>query len=403
MNDINRMTARERALVAEVLDSEFRTSRNANMVTRFEQAVCDVFDVAYAVGHVNGTATLHSAVAAAGIRPGDEVIVPPLTMASTTFAALYEGATPIFADIHPETWTLDPAAVEAAITDRTRAIIPVSVYGLPMDIDPLMALADKHGLVVIEDNAECFGGRYNGRKIGTVGHFGSFSFQASKQLTCGEGGVLVTNDEALADRARQFSVVGYDIVRAKRGEITKDVLQSPDYNRHTDLGFKYKMPDLCAAVALGQVERLDELVAARVASARGLLDVIADTDWLIPQTTPDDFLNTYYTFAMRLDTDAVDFSWHDFRKTFMGLGGAGIYAAWVPTFLEPMWHAKNWRTENVMADSRWSDNFSGYWTERCPNTLRIQPQILQFKTNLLSEDRRREQADILARTIAHYT
>src|SRR5204862_479167 len=148
----------------------------------------------------NGTASMHAALAAAGIGPGDEVIVPPLTMASTAMCVLHAGAIPVFADVHPDTWTLDTRSVAERVTPRTKGIIPVGLYGLPADMDPLMHIAQKHKLFVVEDDAECFLGEYHGRVAGSMGHASSFSFQSSKHMTCGEGGMITTNDEDLATR-----------------------------------------------------------------------------------------------------------------------------------------------------------------------------------------------------------
>jgi perosamine synthetase len=399
---MKRIGNQEREYTEEVLRSEFRTSQLTNMTTRFERAFSKRFGMAFAISHINGTATMHSALAAAGIGPDDEVIVPPLTMASTTLVALYQSAIPVFVDVHPDTFTINPEKIEEALSPRTKAIIPVAVYGLPPDLDPIMDIAKKHNLTVIEDDAECYLGYYKGRVAGSIGHMASFSLQASKHLTAGEGGVVLTNDEVLADRVRAFSILGYDIVRAKEGKITKDVLQSPDYARHTSFGFKYKMPDLCAAVALGQLERLEELVKARKQCAETVSAVIQNCSWLKPQAVPPGFEHSYYTFAMRLLTNRVDFTWHDFRKKFMALGGDGFYAAWLPTYREPMWKTDDFRVRNVVDKNGSYESFLAFYRDKCPVTEEIQPQIIQMKTNYLDDERRNRQADILHRTITYF-
>jgi perosamine synthetase len=193
VTEIKRIGERERAYVQEVLDGQFRTSSGSNMTTRLERAFAERFNTRYAISFINGTATMHAALAAAGVGPGDEVIVPPLTMASTALVVLQAGATPVFADIDPQTWTLDPQAVAARITPRTKAMIPVAIYGLAPDMDGLMALAAQHKLFVLEDDAQCFLGYYQGRIVGSIGHAASFSFQSSKHLTSGEGGMITTN------------------------------------------------------------------------------------------------------------------------------------------------------------------------------------------------------------------
>jgi perosamine synthetase len=191
---VKRISKKERAYVSEVLDSQFRTSAGSLMTQRLEEKFAGLFGVKYAISHVNGTATLHSALAAAGVGPGDEVIVPPLTMASTSFAVIHAGATPVFADIDPYTFNIDPADIQRKITPKTKAIIPVALYGLSPDMDPIMEIAKEHQLTVVEDDAECFFGYYKGRIVGSIGHMASFSFQSSKHMTSGEGGMLITED-----------------------------------------------------------------------------------------------------------------------------------------------------------------------------------------------------------------
>ena len=399
---MKRITELERKYVMEVLESEFRTSKMTNMTTRFESAFAERFGVEFAVSHANGTATMHSALAAAGVGPGDEVIVPPLTMASTALVVLYQCATPVFVDIEPETWTLDPKKVEAAINPKTKAIIPVSVYGLAPDYDPLLTIAKKHKLAVIEDNAECYLGYYKERLVGTFGDMASFSLQGSKHVTAGEGGVVLTNDEGFADRMRAFSIVGYDLVKAKSGKITKDILQSPDFVRHTSLGFKYKMPDLCAAVGLAQIERVDELVEVRQNCAKEFERIIVDCPWLTPQKVPLGSVNSYYTYAMRLHTDEISFSWHDFRRKFIELGGDGFYAAWLLTYNEPMWESGDFRIRQVVHNYGGIESFRRKFKANCPVAEATQPQIIQLKSNYIDQARLATQTELLRRTIEFF-
>src|SRR5438874_11749057 len=207
--DIKRISGREYQYVQEVLDSQFRSSAGSLMSTRLETAFAARFECQYAIAFVNGTATLHAALIAAGVGPGDEVIVPPLTMAATSLAVLHAGATPVFADIRIETFNSDPKSIRERITPRTRAIIPVALYGLAPDMDAIMQIARAKDLVVIEDAAQCFLGYYKGQLVGTIGHMGSFSFQSTKHMTSGEGGMVVSNNLDLANRVRQFSSLGY--------------------------------------------------------------------------------------------------------------------------------------------------------------------------------------------------
>jgi len=394
MDESNRIGSREFEYVREVLETEFRASSGSVMMRRLEEAFAKRFGVPYAVSFVNGTATLHAALEAAGVGPGDEVIVPPLTMASTTFAVLQANATPVFADVDPDTFQIDPRSVEERIGPRTRALMPVALYGLCPDMDPIMALAAKHGLFVLEDDAQCFLGGYKGRLVGTIGHAASFSFQSSKHLTSGEGGVVVTSDADLALKLRRVCSLGYAGVSASKGKITKKDIQDPDYERHVGMGWNYRMPELCCAVALAQTESIDALVAARVEAARLFAEAARGCPWLVPQKVPVDRTHAYWTWVARLDHPKV--SWRAFRDAFMGLGGHGIYAAWKITYLEPMFRDMNLLgREKFIPEARRAEYRQGL----CPCAEALQPKLLQFRTNYWRREDAEKQAEILTRTI----
>lgn len=396
-----RISARERAYVAEVLDSQFRNSGGTKMVQRLEETFAELFGVKYAISQVNGTATLHSALVATGVGPGDEVIVPPLTMAATAFSVMQAGASPVFADVDPRTWNLDPADVARRLSPRTRAIMPVALYGLPPDLDPMMEMAGRWNLAVIEDDAQCFLGYYKGRICGGIGHLASFSFQSSKHVTCGEGGMVTTNDESLAEKVRRFGALGYAATSAKAGgsKITRDLIQDPNYKRHVSMGFNYRLSELSAAVALAQVERLPELVDKRIRSAQLYADAIRGCAWLVPQYVPEGYRHSYWTYAVRLAND-VGFSWYDFRRKYMELGGDGIYAAWQLNYLEPAFSAERGASPRKPAED--GAAAQEYRPGLCPVAESLQPRLLQFKTNYLQEDVAYQKAEALARTVAFF-
>lgn len=385
----DRITDLERRYVGEVLDSDFRSSAGSAMTARLERAFADRFDSRFAIAFVNGTTTMHAALAAWGVGPGDEVIVPPLTMSSTAFAVVHAGAVPVFADVDVATFNIDPADVERHISERTRAVIPVALYGLSPDLDPLMELAARHDLFVLEDDAECFGGRYGDRIVGSIGHAASFSFQSSKHLTAGEGGMIVTDDETLAGEIRRFGSLGYKAVAPGKPKITKDDLQDPGYERHASVGFNYRMPELCAAVALAQLERMDELVACRTTAGRLLEQATASCDWLVPQHTPEGYEHSYWTFVARLEADA-GLAWRDFRSAFVSCGGHGMYAAWQLSYLEPAFRGVEFAP----------DQSQRYERGLCPVAESVQPWLLQFKTNYWRRSDAEQQAEALAKTIA---
>jgi len=386
--------------VRQVLKGQFRTSSSSMMTKKLEERFAEVFRTKYAVSFVNGTASLHAALAAAGVGKGDEVIVPPLTMASTSLAVLHANATPIFADVDPETWTIDPASIRKRTTRRTKAIVPVALYGLPPDLDAIHAIADESDLLLIEDDAECFLGYYKGRIVGSTSDAASFSFQSSKHMTSGEGGMVTTSDRKYAERIRRFGSLGYAAVGAAPGEgkISKETIQDPDYERHVSLGWNYRMPELCAAVALAQLERLPELVRARTTAARLYSAAIAGCEWLVPQHVPDHCVHSYWTYAVRLAKNAR-VSWRDFRRKYMELGGDGIYAAWRLTYLEPMFRR---REEPGIRSSPRNHTKQQYRLGLCPVAESLQPGLLQLKTNYFNRETAEKKADALVKTIAHF-
>ena len=366
------------------------------MVGRLERLFAETFGVRAALAHCNGTATLHTALAAVGVGPGDEVIVPPLTMASPAYAALHQNAVPVFADVDPETFNLDPADVENRITERTRAIMPVALYGLAPDLDTFMALGQRYTLRIIEDDAECFLGRYKGRLVGSIGDMASFSFQSSKHMTSGEGGMLVTNDLELAARARQFSILGYGSLSpdAGRSHVPKEFRQEPDFARHVGYGWNYRLPELCAAVALGQLERLEELVELRQRIGELYLEAIADSPLLVSQKVPDDYVHSYWAFAVRYEGQPFGISWRTFRDKLVELGGDGPYGAWQLTYLEPFF--TSFTTNGVAGRARFAPGL-------CPVAERLQPRIMAFKTNYGDLSAARRQTEALASAIAYFS
>jgi perosamine synthetase len=238
------ITDEAKKYVAEVMASGWISSAGP-AVERFERSFADFLGVKHAVTTTSGTTALHLALAALGIGPGDEVIVPDFTMIATVCAVLYTGAAAVFVDSEPDTYTLDASLVGKAITRRTKAIVPVHIFGHSADMDPIRALADAHGLWVVEDAAEAHGATYKQRLCGSLGHLAAFSFYANKIVTTGEGGMVVTDDGALAARAR----------------LLRDMAHRPGQRfRHDELGYNYRMTSLQAACGLGQLEHIDAFV-----------------------------------------------------------------------------------------------------------------------------------------------
>ena len=360
---------------------------------KLEAAFAEKFHSKYAIGHCNGTATLHVALLSCGVGMGDEVIVPPLTMSSTSIPVVLCGAIPVCADCDLDTFQISAESIEKCITEKTKAIITVSLYGLAPDYDKILSICKKHNLALIEDNAECFLGEYKGKLVGEFGDFASYSFQASKHITTGEGGMLTTNNKDLADKARQFNCLGYAGVSAEQGKITKNDIQDPQYSRHVSFGFNYRMSELQAACALGQLERAEELVQKRIEVANIFDEAIENQNVLKRQVEPEGYKNSYWAYCLVLDTDNPSKDWYTFRDLFQKNGGDGYYAAWKLSYNEPAY-------QNVLQHQ------PGVWQKYdencCPNAEYLQKRMIQMKTNYWDIDEAKEQAEILKKTISGY-
>ncbi|MBI1736467.1 MAG: DegT/DnrJ/EryC1/StrS aminotransferase family protein [Candidatus Rokubacteria bacterium] len=250
----------ELANVVDAVRSGWISSLGA-YIGRFEEGFAAHCTVRHGVAVMNGTAALHLSLAAAGVGPGDEVIVPTLTFVATPNAVRYCGATPVFVDADPAHWSMDARQVEARVTPRTRAIVPVHLYGHPCDMDPIMDVARRHRLTVVEDAAEAIGGEYRGRRVGSLGHVASFSFYGNKTMTTGEGGMCVTDDAALRDQLVLLRDHGMDAKRRYWHEV---------------IGFNYRMTNLQAAVGVAQLGKLERFVATRREVASWYAEALAD-------------------------------------------------------------------------------------------------------------------------------
>jgi len=265
-------------------------------VPRFEREFARFCEAEHAVAASNGTTALHLALAALGVGPGDEVLVPDLTFVATANVVRYTGATPVLVDSHPVTWTLDPADAARKVTPRTRAVIPVHLYGHPADLDPLRELAARHGVAVVEDAAEAHGARYKGRRVGALGRVGAFSFYGNKIITTGEGGILVTNDAALAERARFLRDHAMDPVRRYY---------------HPEIGFNYRMTNIQAAIGCAQLEQAETILERRKTIAAAYQAGLAGIPGLVLPPAEAWAENVYWMYSVLVepafgpDRDAV--------------------------------------------------------------------------------------------------
>lgn len=294
--------ARETEYVLDCMRSGWISSEGP-YVARFERAWAAYCGAAHGVAMSSGTAALFAAVDALRLAPGDEVIMPAFTIIGCAQAIIAAGATPVLVDADPATWCMDAAQTAARITPRTRAIMAVHIYGHPADMLPLRALADRHGLAVIEDAAEAHGAEYRGVRAGSLGDVSCFSFYANKIITTGEGGMLLTDDTAIAERARSYRNMAF---RADRRFY------------HTGLGFNYRMTALQAAVGLAQVEEVDARVARKRAIGQRYADLLTRIEALrLPVEMPW-AKNVYWMYAVVLDeragVDAAGFARHLERR-----------------------------------------------------------------------------------------
>jgi perosamine synthetase len=275
---------REVELVSEVLRSG-RLSLGP-VTQEFERRFAGRVDARFAAAISSGTAGLHLCVRNAEIGPGDEVITTPFSFAASANCFIYEGATPVFADIDPRTLNMDPAAVEAAITPRTKAIVAVDIFGYPAELDELAAICERHGLALIEDACEALGAAYKGRPIGSHGWPAVFAFYPNKQMTTGEGGMIVTGDEAEWRLFKSLSNQG----RADDG----------GWLEHARLGYNYRLDDVASAIGIGQLEKLDRILEARNDVAARYAELLADVDVEVPLEDDADHRRSWFVYVVVL-------------------------------------------------------------------------------------------------------
>lgn len=247
------LNGREMEYVTEAVKTGWISS-SGKYVTVFEEEFAKYCGVRYGIAVCNGTMAIHLALVALGAGPGDEVIIPDFTMIASATAVVYTGAKPVFVDADATTWNIDVTKIEAKITPQTKAIMPVSIFGNPCDMDAIYAIAKKYDLPVIEDAAESHGAEHKGKKTGTLADITAFSFFANKNLTTGEGGMVVTDDAALAERCRYFKNMCFPMNGSRN-------------YMHEDIGFNYRMSNLHAAIGLAQVEKADEYRIMRIQNA----------------------------------------------------------------------------------------------------------------------------------------
>jgi perosamine synthetase len=314
------------AAVTAVLRSDWLTT--GPKVDEFEHAFAEFTGSKHAVAVTNGTAALHTAVYALDIQPGDEVIVTPMTFAASVNCVLYQGGTPVFVDVEPDTLLIDPEQIEAKITSRTKAIIAVDYAGHPCDYDRLQAIAQRHNLKLIDDACHAVGGSYNGRPVGTLADLNTFSLHPVKHFTTGEGGVITTDDAELARRMRIFRNHGITTDHRQRAEV------GGFFYEMVDLGYNYRITDFQCALGLSQLRRLPEFLARRQHIAALYDAAFVDIDYVKSLAVRPNVNHAYHLYMVQFDTEALGLSR---AEIFSALRAAniGVNVHYIPVHLHP--------------------------------------------------------------------
>ena len=296
----------DRAAVLGVLERGVLSGQFAPEVQGLEKEFAAYIGSKYCLTTNSGTAALHMGLAALGVGPGDEVIVPAYTFVATALAVLHQNAIPVFVDVETKTWGMDPELVEAAITPRTRCIIPVHIHGNPCELDALLAIGKKHGIPVFEDACQSHGAEYRGKRVGSYGALGAFSLQSSKGLSCGEGGLLVTNDPQLFERASRTRMFGENVglMDAQGYRLDRALDSHRDYDSVT-MGWMYRMNEMSAALTRSQLKRLDHWNENSRRNAGILNQGLKNLPGIFVPEVPNESVGTFHKYRVRFDATKV--------------------------------------------------------------------------------------------------
>lgn len=317
--------------IVRILQGDWLTT--GPTVSEFEQAFAEFVGVREAVAVSNGTAALHAAMYALNIAPGDEVIVPAMTFAASANCVAFQGGTPIFADVDPETLLLDPAQLESKVTPRTKAIIAVDYAGQSCDYDTLRTIAGRHDLALVDDACHALGGNYQGRPVGSLADLNTFSLHPVKPITTGEGGVITTDDPELAQRMRLFR--NHGITSDHRQRETQDSW----FYEMIDLGYNYRLTDIQCALGLSQLRKLPQWVIRRQKIAQQYDTAFADIPAITPLKRHENVGHAYHLYVVRLDLDQLQV---DRATIFKALRaeGIGVNVHYIPVHLHPFYHQR---------------------------------------------------------------
>lgn len=370
------------------LQTENKRFKKIDWITKLEKKFSEISNFKYCVAVNSGTSGLHAALHACGVKKGDEVISPALTVVMDTFATLMCGAKPVYVDVDPYTFNITLDNIKKKITKKTKAIITVSLFGLPCDLKPILEFAKKKKIYVIDDSAETIHGYYKNKFSGFYSDVAVYSFENKKHLTTGsEGGMVATNNKQLAIKIRKFSGLGYKALRALAGRSSLDpkIFQNPNYLRHDSFGYNYRLNKISCAIGLAQLERSKMIVDRRIKVAKIFINVIKDCKWLIAQKITKNCKHSYFTLALKYEgMFYFGLSWSYFYKKFKANGGDGFYAAWMLPFNEPF--IKN--SKKIIVNKK-----------ECSNATELQKKLVLLKTNYRDLNDAKRQAKFLKKTI----
>ncbi|MBA7501779.1 GDP-perosamine synthase [subsurface metagenome] len=367
--------------VLEVLKTKRLSQLVSEKVDEFEEAFARYYGVKHAIAVNSGTTALHVALAAAGIGPGSDVILPPYTFMATANAILHQNLVPVFADVDPRIYNIDPTEIEERITKKTKAVIPVHILGQPADMNPIVETAKRHDLVIIEDCAQANGAEYKGKKVGTFGDMGCFSFYLNKNMTTGgEGGMIITDDEELAKKARSIRNHG-------RPEVSP-YPNVPAHNVYTGIGYNYRMTAIQATIGLVQLRKLDGFNAQRRKNADYLTKNIDEIKSIEPPYVRDDVKHVYWAYGARVIGEELGISRDTFAKALLAEGIRAEGYCPIPVHLQEVIKGKvGYGGTSCPFDCPWYGSKVEYQKGLCPNAEKLSSEDLLLPAyQTLTED-----------------
>lgn len=376
VKNTNKFTARELELLSQVLGLDNRSATTSSFTHTLEEKFAAFSGRQFAVAQNSGTSTLHTGLMALGVGFGDEVISPAFTVIMNTATTLQCGAIPVYVDVNPETYCVCPADLKSKITKKTKAVQVVSVYGQSPEYDAIIKICEDNNVPIIEDNAECVSGYYKNRLVGTFGAFASYSFEDSKHISSGEGGIICGDNPILMEKVRKFAGHGFRTLSAGSGRIKldPDEWQSPDFKRHDEIGFNYRISEFQSAIVLAQLERIDEIVGWRKKCGKMITAALAESGMFDIQETPDYIEHSFWCVGARFKREKQQ--WFQFRDKLFNNCGERVFGAWKPPYLEPTMQSgtfKRYLPNGISAELQ-------YLKGLCPNAETIQEKMMVFKT-----------------------